>query len=254
MESTKERICNLFQDLVVVLSPFQKLQMNCVSVFGNWRPGLGKEQETNPHQQMDELCKCCQKQPAALKCNKIDLERYNEKAFEVTCVYHDIHQTGEKESMQPPERKLTQDSSWMLAAWHLRRKMLKSLAEVWGEKVLLGWSPALSCCALLQLLPFFLPDVRVILSQFLDVLLDPVFSLLSNDIGDVTYSRKEPAGVWALWARSCSRTFVGMFLSPLRGTCLAREQPQWDLAPNLTFCKTQWVELWLSWKSQPNII
>lgn len=76
--------------------------------------------------------------------------------------------------------------------------MLKGLAEVWGEKVLLGWSPAPGCCASLQLLPFLLPDVWVILSQFLDVLLDPVFSLLPNDIGNVTYSGKKPAGVRAL--------------------------------------------------------
>lgn len=123
---------------------------------------------------------------------------------------------------------------WLLAAWHLRRKMLKGLAEVWGEKVLLGWSPALGCCASLQLLPFLLPDVWVILSQFLDVLLDPVFSLLPNDIGNVTYSGKKPAGVRALWARSCNRTFVGMPLSLLRRTCLAREQSQWDLAPPYT--------------------
>lgn len=37
----------------------------------------------------------------------------------------------------------------------------------------------------LWLLPFLLPDVWVILAQFLDVLLDPVFFLLPNDIGNV---------------------------------------------------------------------
>lgn len=33
MESTKERICNLFQNLVIVFRPFQKLQLNCVNVY-----------------------------------------------------------------------------------------------------------------------------------------------------------------------------------------------------------------------------
>ena len=56
-----------------------------------------------------------------------------------------------------------------------------------------------------------LPDVWVILSQFLDVLLDPVFSLLPNDIGNVTYSGKKPAGVRAMINESIIKDFDFLF-------------------------------------------
>lgn len=46
MESTKERICNLFQNLMVVLRPFQKLQLNCVNGCQTLSSGLGNRGQT----------------------------------------------------------------------------------------------------------------------------------------------------------------------------------------------------------------
>lgn len=48
---------------------------------------------------------------------------------------------------------------------------------------------------------FHVPDIWIVLTQLLDVLLDLVFFLLPNDIGDVVYGWKEPVGVRALRTR-----------------------------------------------------
>lgn len=46
MESTKERICSLFQNLMVLLRPFQKLQLNCVNGCHALRSEPGNRRQT----------------------------------------------------------------------------------------------------------------------------------------------------------------------------------------------------------------
>lgn len=55
-------------------------------------------------------------------------------------------------------------------------------------------------------LPVPVPDIWIVLAQLLDICLDLVFFLLSNDIGNVVYGGEEPVGVRALWTKSHMKT------------------------------------------------
>lgn len=55
-------------------------------------------------------------------------------------------------------------------------------------------------------LPVHVPDIWIVLAQLLDIRLDLVFFLLSNDIGNVVYGGEEPVGVRALWTKSHMKT------------------------------------------------
>lgn len=67
-----------------------------------------------------------------------------------------------------------------------REEKLKSLAKARAGWCCLGWSPAD------LVLLFRVPDIWIILTQVFDVVLDLVFFVFSDDIGNVVYGGKEP--------------------------------------------------------------
>lgn len=70
---------------------------------------------------------------------------------------------------------------------------------------------------------FHVPDIWIILTQLLDVLLYFVFFLLPNDIGNVVYGGNEPVSIRALQTERHRGPSQGAVL-PLGGQCAAGGQ------------------------------